>query len=52
MNMIDAVMVCMLVTLLVTTLAAWHAGSESRDVRLLAVLAGLSGAGAAAALAW
>ena len=52
MDLLDAVMLCLLVTLGVTTAVVWRSGSERRDVNLLAVLTALWGAGTAAALGW
>lgn len=48
MDLLDAVMLCLLVTLAV----AWCSGNERRDINLLAVLTALWGAGTAAALGW
>ena len=50
MDMLESVMVCMLVALLVATVTARWAGSELRDVGLLATLTTLWGAGTAAAV--
>ncbi|BEP93720.1 hypothetical protein KW843_20130 [Acidovorax sp. sif1233] len=52
MQLLDAIMLCVLVGLVGATVTAYRAGNERRDVRLLAGLAALWGAGTAAALAW
>lgn len=49
MEMIDSVMLCLLVALGIATAMARWGGSESRDVKLLAALTTLWGAGTAAA---
>lgn len=50
MELLDAVMLCMLVTLAGTSALAYRQGNEGRDVKLLLSLTGLWGAGTAMAV--
>jgi hypothetical protein len=50
MDLLESVMVCMLAALLVATVTSRWAGSDNRDVGLLAALTTLWGAGTAAAV--
>ena len=50
MDLLESVMLCMLVALLIATVTARSAGSELRDVGLLAALATVWGAGTASAV--
>ncbi|GKT25444.1 hypothetical protein [Acidovorax sp. SUPP3334] len=51
MSMVESILLCLLVTLVITTFVSWRSGNERRDVKLLAGLAALCGVGAATALA-
>jgi len=51
MTMVESILLCLLVTLVITTFVGWRSGNERRDVNLLAGLAALCGVGAATALA-
>lgn len=50
MDLLESVMLCMLAALLIATVTARSAGSELRDVGLLATLTTVWGAGTAAAV--
>ena len=50
MDLLESVMLCMLVALLIATVTARSAGSELRDVGLLAALTPVWGAGTASAV--
>ncbi|WP_198928163.1 hypothetical protein [Acidovorax sp. Root275] len=52
MELLDGIMLCVWCGLALATVTAHRAGNERRDVRLLAGLTALWGAGTATALAW
>ncbi|WCM88900.1 hypothetical protein [Acidovorax sp. NCPPB 3576] len=51
MSMVESILLCLLVTLVITTYVGWRSGNERRDVGLLAGLTALCGVGTATALA-